>query len=68
MPIDLFGFTIGRNGKMTPKPTSGADSKAASFVGPDDYDGTFTVEGGCGKLIGKKAYLVWTRKKNTLML
>ena len=46
MPIDLFGFTIGRNGKMTPKPTSGADSKAASFVGPDDYDGTFTVEGG----------------------
>ena len=47
MPVDLFGFTIGRNGKLTgPKPTSGDDVKPSSFVGPDDYDGTFTVEGG----------------------
>lgn len=46
MAIDLFGFTIGRNGKPTAKSTNGADSKAASFVGPDEYDGTFTVDGG----------------------
>ena len=46
MAIDLFGFTIGRNGKLTGKSTNGADSKAASFVGPDEYDGTFTVDGG----------------------
>ena len=45
MAIDLFGFTIGRNGKPTAKSTNGADSKAASFVGPDEYDGTFTVDG-----------------------
>jgi len=46
MPIDLFGFTIGRNGKEAPKPTSGAQTNGASFVGPDEYDGAFTVEGG----------------------
>ena len=46
MPIDLFGFTIGRNGKMSPQPTSGSDLKAESFVGPDEYDGTFTLDGG----------------------
>lgn len=46
MAIDLFGFTIGRNGKPTAKSTNGADSKAASFVGPDEYDGSFTVDGG----------------------
>ncbi len=46
MAIDLFGFTIGRNGKLTGKSTNGADSKAASFVGPDEYDGSFTVDGG----------------------
>ena len=46
MPIDLFGFTIGRNGKMSPQPTSGSDLKVESFVGPDEYDGTFTLDGG----------------------
>ena len=46
MAIDLFGFTIGRNGKPTSKSTNGAEAKAASFVGPDEYDGSFTVDGG----------------------
>ena len=46
MAIDLFGFTIGRNGKLTSKLTNGAEAKAASFVSPDEYDGSFTVDGG----------------------
>jgi len=46
MPIDIFGFTIGKNGKVAPKPASDSDTKAESFVGPDEYDGTFSLGGG----------------------
>jgi len=49
MPFDLFGFTIGKRGKESPKPTTfenQADKSIKSFVGPDDYDGAMTVEAG----------------------
>ena len=49
MPIDLFGFTIGKKGKESPKPTSNDIEKTKSvksFVAPDDYDGSLAVEAG----------------------
>ena len=41
---------------------------SATTITKTGEDKTVAVEGGCRKLIGKKAYLVGTRKKNTLML
>ena len=49
MPIDLFGFSIGRKGKIPPKPqenTSASNSKLKSFVPPDTDDGAAIVEAG----------------------
>mgnify|MGYP005815973923 CR=1 FL=1 len=49
MPIELFGFSIGRQGKEPPKPISSEierNKKVKSFVGPDEYDGSFEVSGG----------------------
>ena len=51
MPIDLFGFTIGKKGKEPPKPTSSEierNKNAKSFVAPDSYDGSFEIPGGGG--------------------
>ena len=48
MPIELFGFSIGKRGKESPKPvdSSTPDTDAVSFVPPDDYDGTINIEAG----------------------
>jgi hypothetical protein len=47
MPIDLFGFTIGKKGKQPPSPQSGAERKVAKSFAPPDYDdGAVTVSGG----------------------
>ena len=49
MPLDLFGFTIGRRGKESPQPTtfeSDSNKNTTSFVAPDDYDGSMTIEAG----------------------
>jgi len=49
MPLDLFGFTIGRRGKESPQPTtfeSENNKNITSFVAPDDYDGSMTIEAG----------------------
>lgn len=49
MPIDLFGFSIGKKGKESPKPTTVDIEKTKniqSFVAPDDYDGSLAVEAG----------------------
>lgn len=40
MPLDIFGFSIG---KKQPLPV---ETKEKSFVAPDDYDGTYTLETG----------------------
>ena len=49
MPIDIFGFSIGRKGKEPPKPTTSELEKSKnvkSFVAPDEYDGSFELSGG----------------------
>ena len=49
MPIDIFGFSIGRKGKESPKPIDSSTSesnKGVSFVAPDDYDGTVGIDAG----------------------
>lgn len=49
MPIDLFGFSLGKRGKESPKPVSSETKEnlsVQSFVQPDDYDGSFAVDGG----------------------
>ena len=49
MPIDFFGFSIGKKGKEPPRPTSSEienNKKLKSFVGPDEYDGSFSIESG----------------------
>ena len=49
MPIDIFGFSIGRKGKESPKPidtTNSESNKGLSFVAPDDYDGTVAIDAG----------------------
>tara|TARA_Y100000034_G_C6888531_1_gene408346 strand:- start:881 stop:2431 length:1551 start_codon:yes stop_codon:yes gene_type:complete len=49
MPIDFFGFSIGKKGKEPPKPTTAEiekNKKLKSFVGPDEYDGSFSIESG----------------------
>ena len=49
MPLDLFGFTIGRRGKESPQPTtfeSDSNKNSTSFVAPDEYDGSMTIEAG----------------------
>ena len=49
MPIDLFGFSIGRKGREDPKPISSSsegDIGNVSFVAPDAFDGTVDVEAG----------------------
>ena len=42
MPIDIFGFTIGKKRPVEPKDSK----KQESFVVPDNYDGTYTLETG----------------------
>ena len=48
MPIDIFGFSIGRKKPTEPVGTSiETDSPGQrSFVAPDSYDGTYTLETG----------------------
>jgi hypothetical protein len=49
MPIDLFGFSLGRKGKESPKPTTTDIEKTknmTSFVAPDEYDGSLEIEAG----------------------
>ncbi len=49
MPVDLFGFSIGRKGKVPPKPQEtslGDQSKLQSFVPPETDDGAALVEAG----------------------
>ena len=48
MPIDLFGFSIGRTGRQQPllEPAEERKSKAKSFAPPDYDDGAVTVSGG----------------------
>ena len=55
MPIELFGFSLGRKGKTPPQATvsnqSGGD-KAQSFVPPDFDDGALEVAGGLAGFYG----------------
>ena len=48
MPIDLFGFSIGRKGREAPKPidSNTEGGEGLSFVAPDSFDGTINVEAG----------------------
>jgi len=47
MPIDLFGFTIGKKGKdQSTLSDTGSNKNIASFVAPDDYDGSLAIEAG----------------------
>ena len=49
MPIELFGFSIGKRGKESPKPVDSntpETKNTVSFVAPDDYDGTINIEAG----------------------
>ena len=49
MPIDIFGFSIGKKGKESPRPSTNELEKNKSyksFVGPDEYDGSFELAGG----------------------
>jgi hypothetical protein len=54
MPIELFGFSLGKKGKTSPQATqsqSGGD-KAQSFVSPDFDDGAIEIAGGEGGFYG----------------
>ena len=42
MPIQLFGYTIGKSSPVEPQESK----KQVSFVAPDSYDGTYTLETG----------------------
>jgi len=42
MPIQLFGYSIGKTNPVEPQESK----KQASFVAPDSYDGTYTLETG----------------------
>jgi len=42
MPVDIFGLTIGKKQPVEPKDSK----KQESFVVPDNYDGTYTLETG----------------------
>ena len=49
MPVDIFGFSVGRKGKESPKPSTTELEKnknVKSFVAPDEYDGSFELAGG----------------------
>ena len=50
MAIELFGFSIGKTGKESAKPVDSSppstNTNGASFVAPDDYDGTINIEAG----------------------
>jgi len=49
MPIDIFGFTIGRKkdiGKTSLEPLPEFKKDPESFVAPETYDGTYTFETG----------------------
>ena len=48
MPVELFGFSIGRTGRQQPllELRRNAKSKAKSFAPPDYDDGAVTVSGG----------------------
>ena len=49
MPVDVFGFSIGRKGKESPKPSTTdleKNKNVKSFVAPDEYDGSFELAGG----------------------
>ena len=43
MPIDIFGFSLGRK---QPKEQEKVEKAQQSFVAPEDYDGTYTLETG----------------------
>ena len=42
MPLDIFGFSIGKKQPVEPEQSR----KEESFVIPDNYDGTYTLETG----------------------
>tara|TARA_Y100000034_G_C6900779_1_gene416576 strand:+ start:1148 stop:2689 length:1542 start_codon:yes stop_codon:yes gene_type:complete len=46
MPLDIFGFSIGRKKPTEPYNSATEPSKQESFVPPDSYDGTYTLESG----------------------
>jgi len=46
MPIDLFGFSIGRKGKVSSKSGDNSSKNLKSFVPPDMDDGAAIVEAG----------------------
>jgi len=46
MPIDIFGFSIGKKKPTDPTGQSIEKTNEKSFVAPDSYDGTYTIESG----------------------
>jgi len=46
MPIDIFGFSIGKKKPTDAIGQSINKTNEKSFVAPDEYDGTFTIESG----------------------
>tara|TARA_Y100000034_G_scaffold105264_1_gene132445 strand:+ start:356 stop:1894 length:1539 start_codon:yes stop_codon:yes gene_type:complete len=63
MPIDFFGFQVGRK----KKDSEGAEIESPkSFVAPDSYDGSFTVEAG-GVLGTYVDFAGSIRNENTLI-
>mgnify|MGYP003111453235 CR=1 FL=1 len=64
MPIELFGFQIGRKKtKKSSTRSSNATNKAQSFVAPDRDEGATYVEGGGGGYFG--AYIDFETKAKT---
>ena len=46
MPLDIFGFSIGKKKPTDPIGQSTESKNEKSFVSPDSYDGTYTIESG----------------------
>ena len=46
MPIDIFGFSIGKKKPTDQTGQSINKTNEKSFVAPDEYDGTFTIDAG----------------------
>ena len=46
MPIDIFGFSIGKKKPTDPIGQPIEKTNQPSFVAPDSYDGTYTIESG----------------------
>jgi len=46
MAIDIFGFSIGKKNPTDPIDQQIEKTNQKSFVAPDSYDGTYTIESG----------------------